>query len=234
MVIFFDIDNTLVDHIGSSKKGAEFLRQKYNLHKNKDIFYSSWDKVTGYYYDEYLAGKFTNAEQRRERIKTVFNRDMPDDEADLYFAQYLKVYEDTWTLFDDVKPMLNKLSSSFKMGIITDGSKNQQEAKLKKTKIRNYFDVVLTADIANSAKPDPVFFKMACMLANEQESKCWYIGDLLEKDAIGAANAGLNGIWLNRTGIIANHHLSEFNNLHQFSNFMLNNNPLTSNPNYSN
>ncbi|MCP4178482.1 MAG: HAD family hydrolase [bacterium] len=224
MVIFFDIDNTLIDHIGSSKKGAEFLCKKYNLHKKDESFYSFWDRITGYYYDEYLAGKFTNSEQRRERIKASFERNMPDNEADSYFAEYLSVYEATWELFDDVIPCLEKLSD-FKMGIITDGGIKQQTSKLKQTNIEKYFDIVLTADVACSAKPESKFFKMACELADEQEDKCWYIGDLLEKDAIGATNAGLKGIWLNRVGIKTNHDIPEFSNLHQFSDFILKNNP---------
>jgi putative hydrolase of the HAD superfamily len=218
MIIFFDIDNTLVDHLGSSKKGAEFLCSKYNLHRNNESFFSFWDRITGFYYDEYLAGKLTNKEQRRERIKASFNRNMPDKEADCYFAEYLTVYKATWELFDDVIPCLEELSD-FKMGIITDGGINQQTDKLEQTNISKYFDIVLTADIACSAKPDPKFFKMACELAKAKPNECWYIGDLLEKDAIGANNAGLNGIWLNRTGIEQKHNVIEFKNLNTFTDY---------------
>jgi putative hydrolase of the HAD superfamily len=51
-------------------------------------------------------------------------------------------------------------------------------------------------------KPDPAIFVHACEVFGVAPADAAYIGDRLRTDAIGAANAGLTGVWLNRTGTV--------------------------------
>jgi len=48
------------------------------------------------------------------------------------------------------------------------------------------------------SKPNPALFVKACEIADADPSQTFYIGDNMQKDAIGAYQAGLNGVWLNR------------------------------------
>ena len=54
--------------------------------------------------------------------------------------------------------------------------------------------------ISNLSKPNPKMFQYMCDLAGIKADETCYIGDNLEKDAIGASVAGLRGLWLNRNG----------------------------------
>jgi putative hydrolase of the HAD superfamily len=49
------------------------------------------------------------------------------------------------------------------------------------------------------SKPDPAFFLRACAAAKKDPQDVIYIGDHPNKDAIGASQAGLNGVWINRS-----------------------------------
>jgi putative hydrolase of the HAD superfamily len=51
-------------------------------------------------------------------------------------------------------------------------------------------------------KPDPRIFEAAVarFAADAPVSAAAYVGDRLRTDAIGAAQAGLVGVWLNRSG----------------------------------
>ncbi len=51
------------------------------------------------------------------------------------------------------------------------------------------------------AKPDRRIFEHACSVFGVRPSDAAYVGDRLRTDAIGAARAGLTGIWLNRRGV---------------------------------
>lgn len=56
-----------------------------------------------------MKGEISFKEQRREKIKEVFNLAgiaLPDEEADLAFQEYLREYEQNWRLFYDVMPCL--------------------------------------------------------------------------------------------------------------------------------
>ena len=80
-----------------------------------------------------------------------------------------------------------------------------------------YFKNVITAEKANSAKPGKKIFHYSVAIAKTSPEKCVYIGDNLEKDAIGAVNAGMTGIWLNRDSAIKKHNVIEINSLSEFN-----------------
>ncbi len=50
------------------------------------------------------------------------------------------------------------------------------------------------------AKPDARIFEVACSEFGVRPEQAVYVGDRLRTDAIGAARAGLTGVWLNRRG----------------------------------
>ena len=50
-------------------------------------------------------------------------------------------------------------------------------------------------------KPDPKIYQTMSDKINISLEKCVYIGDRLDFDAIGASDAGLLGVWLNRKNI---------------------------------
>ena len=112
-------------------------------------------------------------------------------------AAYLEFYEKNWGLFDDVVPCLNILSSH-KLGIISNGQKDQQRQKLRDLSILDRFEVVIISDDIGIPKPDPKIFWHGCKAANENPADCYYVGDNLDTDAKAASAAGLTGIWLNR------------------------------------
>ena len=126
---------------------------------------------------------------------------MSNDEAMVIFSRYIKLYEDSWKLYDDVIPFLEKYSGmGFRFGIITDGSEKQQPFKLEKTGIANYFEFVVTAEKVNASKPDRKIFEYGKEYFKDCEV-IYYIGDNRVKDAEAANNAGMIGVWLNRKKI---------------------------------
>ena len=50
------------------------------------------------------------------------------------------------------------------------------------------------------AKPDARIFALACERFDVHPAQAVYVGDRLETDAVGAAGAGLTGVWLDRSG----------------------------------
>ena len=75
--------------------------------------------------------------------------------------------------------------------------------KLKNTGIEHYFEFVVTAEEVGVGKPDRKIFEETCKRANLPTEKITYIGDNLKKDALAAADVGMNGVWLNRKGLSA-------------------------------
>lgn len=201
-MIILDIDDTLINHSGAEMVAAQKFGMKLKKtipQYNEATFNSKWHEITEYNIQTFLKGEISFQEQRRRRIRSVFNdQNITNEQADDIFNIYLKFYEDSWTLFPDVIPFLQSFKNHG-YGILSDGSQNQQEMKLEKTGIRAFFKFVVTAEQMKMSKPDPMFFMKACELGNTTPSETFYIGDNIKKDALGAFNAGLNGVWLNRS-----------------------------------
>lgn len=201
MLMLLDIDDTLVDHSSAEKEASIKFGQQYE----NDIpdyegseFPAIWKTVAENHIAKFLSKEITFQEQRRRRIKNIFKSSkLSDNDCDNLFQSYLNHYEKAWSLFSDVIEFLEK-HSEFTLGVLSDGEQHQQEKKLEQMGILIFFDFVLTAESTGLSKPDARFFNIACDLANCRSYEAYYIGDNLKKDAIGAQNAGLNGVWLNR------------------------------------
>jgi len=50
------------------------------------------------------------------------------------------------------------------------------------------------------AKPDPVMFHKVCCALGCEPANAVHVGDKLTTDAVGARDAGLGGVWLDRRG----------------------------------
>ena len=199
-MIFFDLDDTLLDHSSAERLAAQAFGERYRerLPERSTPFIERWRRLTDKHMKRFLSGELTFQAQRRLRIREIFGQNFNDDECDAYFQDYLTFYESNWRLFDDVLPCLDALSH-LRLGIITDGSSTQQREKLQRTGILSYFTIVLTAEDAKAAKPSADIFEQAWQASGTSVDVCWHVGDNLEKDALGASAIGMKGIWLNRS-----------------------------------
>ena len=201
MMILLDIDDTLIDHskaerVASIEFGKEFRDEIPDYLENR--FADKWREESQRHIDRFLRGEISFQEQRRRRIRGIFeDESISDKKVDRIFESYLQYYENSWELFPDVMSFFIS-NKKCEFAVLSDGAQQQQEWKLEKTGIRSVFKFVITAESTGLSKPDPAFFAKACALAKTSPSETFYIGDNVTKDALGAANAGLNGVWLNR------------------------------------
>lgn len=202
-MILLDLDDTLVDHSGAEATASVMFGKQY-AHSIPayvgEQFMHRWHEAAELHIASFLRGEIDFQEQRRRRLRTIFDKDeMSADEADTIFSDYLRHYEASWQIFPDVLQFL-KSHVDEGLAVLSDGAQAQQEAKLMSTGIMPYFKFVVTAESTGFSKPNPAMFHLACDLGGKRPQDVCYIGDNLNKDAIGACNAGLRGLSLNRTG----------------------------------
>ncbi len=92
------------------------------------------------------------------------------------------------------------VSRNLPMTIVSNGFTEVQFRKLRNSKIEHYFAHVVLSEAAGSLKPDPAIFNYALKINNASAEEALMIGDSFEADIIGAANAGINALYLNNTG----------------------------------
>lgn len=199
-MIFFDIDDTLLDYKTSQNVAAREFTRKYADHiKNSESFPIVWSEITARYMARYLSGELSFQEQRRYRVQDALGLTLSPSEADDIFSDYYQIYEASWQLFPDVGDVLKKLANC-RLGIITNGDKRHQIEKLEKLDILSYFQEVITPGCAGAAKPELAIFLFAASRAEKPVDQCWYVGDNYKTDFCAAREAGFRSIWLNRSG----------------------------------
>jgi len=95
--------------------------------------------------------------------------------------------------FDDVVPGLQRLAQRLVLGTISNGF-----ADLKHIGLADHFQTSLAAHQFGSAKPDPAIFHAACDALQLTPAETVYVGDDLTLDVLGAQQAGLQAVWMNR------------------------------------
>ena len=90
-----------------------------------------------------------------------------------------------------------------RFGIITNGELEFQTAKIVRLALDGRVEQVIASGDVGIAKPEAGIFHEAVerFRRSRPVSAAAYVGDRLRTDAIGAARAGLVGVWLNRHGV---------------------------------
>jgi len=205
-VVLFDLDDTLFDHRRSVELGITAHRISLGgdlADADPTVEFARWNGLEEHHYHRYLSGELEFLGQRRERAKDFvapYGIELDDDEADAWFATYLLEYERTWQLHDDVLPCLEALTPA-RFGIVTNGDLEFQQSKMRATGLLDRVEYVIASGAIGVAKPDPAIFRHACEVFGVEPEAACYVGDRLRTDAVGAASAGLLGVWLDRPGV---------------------------------
>ncbi len=105
--------------------------------------------------------------------------------------------------FDDVVEALDVLhSSGYRMGVVSQTLQTSEElaAKLEHFGIRHHFTCVVTSESTGFDKPDPKLFRFASNAIGIEAQRLCHVGDAYEYDVLGARNASMVPLLIDRNG----------------------------------
>jgi len=102
--------------------------------------------------------------------------------------------------YEDAIPMLEKVWQTHTLAVLTNGPGDVQRVKLRASGLERFFTVTIASGDIGFGKPDPQIFTTALERLRLSANEAIAIGDSFERDVIGAHNAGLRCVWLNREG----------------------------------
>jgi putative hydrolase of the HAD superfamily len=97
--------------------------------------------------------------------------------------------------YDDVRPALARLRAGYRLFAVSNGN-----ADLHRCGIGSLFDGHITAIAAGAAKPDARIFAALVEMAGVSAAEILHVGDDPVADVLGAREAGMQSVWLNRGG----------------------------------
>lgn len=214
--VLFDLDDTLFAHRESVEAGILAYRTTLGgalAAAEAASEFARWNALEEEHYHRYLAGEIDYLAQRRARARAFvapYGVELDDDAALGWFAAYTEHYRQSWTLHDDARRCLASIAPRT-LGIITNGDLAFQTSKVVGTGLDALIplDNLVASGEVGVAKPDArIFHSAAWQLGATPEHAC-YVGDRLHTDAIGAARAGLLGVWIDRPGAATPDQLAE-------------------------
>ncbi|MDG1148036.1 MAG: YjjG family noncanonical pyrimidine nucleotidase [Crocinitomicaceae bacterium] len=198
--LFFDLDRTLWDFEKNSEIALRAIYSDFELDnhfRSFRFFNTTYKKINAQLWHKYGAGKITRSELRVRRfIDTLKKVDVHNEELAIQLCEgYVKVSPFQTNLFPNaIETLINLKNEGYELHIITNGFKEVQYIKLEKSKLLEYFDVIVCSDEVGKTKPARDIFDYALHHAKAKPSESLMIGDDYLVDVIGAEKIGMQGI----------------------------------------
>jgi putative hydrolase of the HAD superfamily len=204
--VFFDVGGTLIrvhpsvgDVYATHARNFGFSGTPDELN---EVFRSQWRKMGGI---ESLGNKSgPEAEEKfwKDLVFEVFKPLGGLNRFDEYFKLIFEVFRDgsNWKIHEDVieSQIFEKLKArGIILGIISNWD-SRLNSTLENLKLADYFKFILSSAVVGSAKPDNKIFEEAIRLSGVKPNEACHIGDEVKTDIVGARNAGIHGILLDR------------------------------------
>ncbi len=103
-------------------------------------------------------------------------------------------------VFPDAEAALKDLRETRRLALVTNGAPDLQREKLRGANLAAYFDAIIISGEVGVGKPDPRIFALALDQLGVIPERTAMVGDSLVRDVMGAQQAGLRAIWINRSG----------------------------------
>lgn len=199
----FDFDGTLFDHRGAASTAVDMFLTSLGARPSaaaRELWFAAEEAE----YERWRAGLITFPEQRRHRLLAVLPAlgitiDETPRQLDLLFGEYLTAYRLAWRAFPDVLDVLVSLRRhGHRLGILTNGSEEQQLDKLKVTGIYDAVDVICISEKIGVQKPSREAFEILAEKLDVAPSECLFIGDNPRQDVAGARAAGMQAMLIER------------------------------------
>ncbi|MFQ5610748.1 MAG: HAD family hydrolase [Anaerolineae bacterium] len=199
--VLFDMDGTLIEHTWQRQQiaGALFAEFAGRLAPltAEEFFDVFWSKNADMWYmmvDGVLDGDVGRLYSFRNTLRALGRGPALAGPMLGYWDQL--ILEEAIP-FADTYEVLEALRPHYKTGIITNGYRTLQRAKIAKYRLADYVDITLVSEEAGCHKPDPCIFEQAlALLDGVPPERAIFVGDTPETDIAGAQNAGLIPVWI--------------------------------------
>ncbi len=195
--LFFDLDNTLYDFDASEKMALGHVLTENNVAFSEDHL-QTYKKINKACWTRFENGEISQEKLRYLRYELFLEALNLDADAVSFGDLYLRKLSESACLFPETVPLLDRLQGNFELVLISNGLKEVQRPKIRKSGIYDYFKEIVISDEIGVAKPHAGFFDYTFEKLNHPDKeKVLVIGDNLNSDIKGGINYGLDTCWLN-------------------------------------
>ena len=198
--LFFDLDNTIWDFNANSYDALQVALDRLELLDpigSYDDFFKIYSDVNEKLWEQYRQGSMTKKVLSVQRFEESFEKHgtpLPKGGASVN-ETYLSEMPLQTRLVDGARELLDHLHGKYEMSVITNGFKEVQYDKIKKSGLSKYFRKIFISEEIGAQKPDKLIFEYAVKSMNAKKKKSLMIGDSWDADIVGAMNFGIDQVY---------------------------------------
>lgn len=199
--IFFDLDHTLWDF---EQNARICLTEIFHDHRiaalgvtDFDLFFSIFSEVNRQFWYLLDTQQITHQELRRERFKATLDKcavTISVEQSEAMNAQFLALLPKQSQLMPYTLQLLTTLHPHFHLHVLSNGFELVQRQKMASGGILDFFQHVITNDVAQAHKPSPAMFDFALSRIQSTPEEALMVGDNWVADIEGAIQMGIPAI----------------------------------------
>lgn len=203
--VYFDVDDTLLDHEYAERQALADLRHRYPVifgTLSVDELQQQYHAINKPLWQRYAAGEIDKATLKAERIEQLLEAvRAPHANSKLIGRAYMQRYAAHWTFVSGARETYEAVSRQLPVGILTNGFVEVQSKKLETFPVlRDEADTVVLCEEVGVLKPNPEVFVHATTEAGVAPENVLYVGDSWRSDVQGAQEVGWRVAWFARNG----------------------------------
>lgn len=221
--IFFDLDHTLWDFDRNSALAFREIFRKQCIEIDLDDFLQVYKPINFKYWELYRNNSVSKEALRYGRLKESFDSlrfEACDTTINTIAEDYIEYLPNNNHLLEGSIEILDHLSKTYKLHIITNGFEEVQQRKMINSGIFDFFQTITTSEEAGVKKPHPQIFEKALQKSEASPRKSVMIGDNLEADIIGASQFGLHAIYLDPNDLVSQNKFPQIKKLKELLNYL--------------
>ncbi|MBC8061603.1 MAG: noncanonical pyrimidine nucleotidase, YjjG family [Clostridiaceae bacterium] len=202
-IIIFDADETLFDFKKSEKEALQNTLLEFDIKYDENHHLKVYKAINTAIWKELENGLITQKKLKVERFKRLSDSlNAGFDEVE-FAKSYIKHLSLASFLYDDSMELVESLHKNYRLTIITNGLKDVQDTRIRKSIIAKYFEDIVVSEEVKVSKPDPKIFEHALNnIKHTDKSKVLLVGDSLTSDIQGGLNFGIDTCWFNPSKIV--------------------------------
>lgn len=197
--VLWDFDNTLLSFDAAEKAAILSTFKKLNLGDCTTAMLKRYSKINKGYWEKIEKKEIDKSFALVQRYADFFSEyNIDTNMAARFNAEYEVALGDTIVYIDNSYELVKSLKGKNKQYIVSNGAKNVQTLRLKKSGFDELMDGIFISDIIGAEKPSVEFFNHVFEnIKFNDKSEILIVGDSLTSDIKGGNNAGIITCWYN-------------------------------------